>query len=124
MYNNITIVGNVGSDSDLKYTSTGIAVLTFSVAVNKSWGKGENKQTKTTWFKCSLWRERAETMSAYIKKGGKIMVVGEVGVSSFTDKQGQPQASLEINVNTVVLLGDRPDSQGEHAQESTGDLPF
>jgi len=82
-------VGRVGGDAALSYTSTGIALCKFSVAVSKVTGKGEARKEKTTWVRISLWRERAENLSQYIKKGNLVMVIGEIDVSAYTDKQGQ-----------------------------------
>src|SRR5882762_10121301 len=98
------VVGRVGGDAALSYTSTGIALCKFSVAVSKVTGKGEARKEKTTWVRISLWRERAENLSQYIKKGNLVMVIGEIDVSAYTDKQGQPAASLELNANEVKLL--------------------
>src|SRR5258708_21739645 len=95
-FQQVTIVGNVGRDAEMRYTPQGIAVCDFSVAVNKVTGKGENRKEKTTWFNVTVWRERAGTARQYIKKGMKILVVGEIDASPFTNKQRQPAASLEL----------------------------
>jgi single-strand DNA-binding protein len=107
MWQQIIIVGNVGRDPEMTYTQQGIAVCKFSVAVNKVTGKGENRKEKTTWFRVTVWRERAETASQYIKKGARIMVIGEVDVSVYTDKQGQPAATLEVTANDFKFLDRR-----------------
>ena len=133
-FQQVIIVGNVGRDAELKYTPQGVAVCDFSVAVNKVTGKGENRKEKTTWFKVTVWRERAETASQYIKKGMKIMVIGEVDARAYTDKAGQPVASLDLTANDFKFLDSRGDSQGayqagpangstEYAEEP-GDIPF
>jgi len=117
------IVGNVGRDPEMRYTPQGVAVCDFSVAVSKVTGKGENRKEKTTWFKVTVWRERAETASQYIKKGMKIMVIGEVDASAYTNKQGQPVASLELTANDFKFLDSRGggDGQGARANGATGD---
>ncbi len=103
-YQNTTIVGNVGRDAELKYTPQGIAVLKFSVAVNKTIKVGNEKRQTTTWFNVTLWRDRAETLSEYIKSGMQVLVTGEVGISPYIDKAGKPAASLELTANDVKLL--------------------
>lgn len=129
------IVGNVGKDAELSYTPQGIAVAKFSVAVSKVTGRGESKQEKTTWFRVTIWRERAENLSQYIKKGSKIMVIGEVDASAYTNKDGQPTASLELTANDVRFLGSRGDEGGggnfsgnrggnNTEYEEVGDIPF
>jgi single-strand DNA-binding protein len=93
----------------MRYTPQGIAVCSFTVAVNKRTGKGDQRKDDTTWFKVTVWRERAETASQYIKKGMKILVVGEVKATAYLDKGGQPQATLELTANDFKFL----DSKGE-----------
>ena len=103
-YQKITIVGNVGRDAEIAYTRQGIAVLKFSVAVNKTIGKGDDKRQTTTWFNVTLWRERAEALVTYIKAGMQVLVMGEVTVSPYIDKNGKPAASLELTADDVKLL--------------------
>jgi single-strand DNA-binding protein len=114
------IVGNVGKDPEMSYTPQGIAVCKFNVAVNKVTGKGENRKEKTTWFRVTVWRERAETASQYIKKGMKIMVIGEVDASAYTNKNGQPTASLELTANDFKFLDGRGSGEGGDYQGSRG----
>lgn len=128
-YQHTVIVGNVGREPEMSYTPQGIAVCKFSVAVSKVTGKGENRKEKTTWFRCTVWRERAETASQFVKKGMKILVSGEVDVTSYTNKQGQPAATIELTVNDFQFLDSR--TEGEPAAATTGDsaeesqsLPF
>jgi single-strand DNA-binding protein len=103
-YQKITIVGNVGRDAEMAYTRQGIAVLKFSVAVNKTIGKGDDKRQTTTWFNVTLWRERAEALASYIKAGMQVLVMGEVTVSPYIGKDGKPAASLELTADDVKLL--------------------
>jgi single-strand DNA-binding protein len=103
-YQNLTIVGNVGRDAELKYTQAGIAVLKFSVAVNKTVKVGDEKRQTTTWFNVTLWRDRGESLAAYIKAGMQVLVTGEVQVSPYIDKNGKPNASMELTADDVKLL--------------------
>jgi|RhiMetdeSRZDD1v2_1073273.scaffolds.fasta_scaffold2272864_2 single-strand DNA-binding protein len=134
-YQLVTIVGNVGRDPEMNYTPQGVAVCRFSVAVNKVTGKGETRKQKTTWFRVTVWREKAETASQYVKKGMKILVTGEVDISVYTDKQGQPAASLELTARDFQFLDSRGEGEGEfqaarssnsggEAAEDVSDIPF
>jgi single-strand DNA-binding protein len=129
------IIGNVGRDPEFKYTPQGTAVCTFSVAVNKVTGSGENRKEKTTWFRVTVWEKRAETASQYIKKGMKLMVIGEVDASAYLNKQtNQPVASLELTARDFKFLDSRQEGQGGdyqsapsaggYTEEDSGDLPF
>lgn len=113
MYQQITIIGNVGRDPELRFTPQGVAVCDFSVAVNKRIGgqNGGEVRDETTWFRVTCWRQLAETVAKYVKKGRQIMVVGEVAASAYTDKAGQPAATLEITAQTVKFLGTRDENE-------------
>jgi single-strand DNA-binding protein len=122
-YQHVVIVGNVGRDPEMSYTPQGIAVCKFSVAVSKVTGKGENRKEKTVWFRVTVWRERAETASNYIKKGMKILISGEIDVSVYTNKQGQPAATIELTANDFQFLDSRGAGEGgdyEGARSTSG----
>lgn len=123
MYQQLTIVGNVGRDATLKYTSAGVAVCDFSVAVSKVTGSGENKQEKTTWFRVTCWRSLAEIAGEYVKKGAKILCVGEVSASAFVDKSGVQQVSLELNADTFKLLSSRSEMEQRNETRQSEQAP-
>jgi single-strand DNA-binding protein len=137
-FQQIMIIGNVGQDPEFSYTPQGIAVCKFSVAVSKVTGKGEQRKEKTTWFRVTVWRERAETAQQYIRKGKQVMIIGEVAASAYTSKKtNQPEASLEITASEFQFLGGRDagDESGggatraavakpEEYTEDGSDLPF
>jgi len=127
------IVGNVGRDAELNYTPQGVAVAKFSVAVSKVTGKGESRKEKTTWFRVTIWREKAENLHQYIKKGKKLMVVGEIDASAYTNKDGAPTASLELTASDVRFLDSKREGDGEReyeretaggSDEPANDIPF
>lgn len=127
MFQQLIIIGNVGREPEMRYTPQGIAVCDFSVAVNKVIGKGEGKQEQVTWFKVTVWREKAEIASQWIKKGMKIMVIGEVKVSAYIAKDGKAAGSLEVTADEFKFLGDG--TKGEQKPpapkpEEGGDIPF
>ena len=106
MYSKTVLVGNVGSEPEMKYTPSGLPVTTFSLAVNKKWKNGDGQQQeKTTWWRVSVWRQQAEIVSQYVTKGMKVLVEGEdVEARAFTDKAGNLRASLEITAHAVRFL--------------------
>ncbi len=130
MYQNTIIVGHLGTDPEMRYTSAGKPVTNFSVAVNRRWtgADGEAKE-KTTWFRVNAWGQLAETCNQYLKKGRLVLVEGEVDAAAWTDNAGELRASLELRANNVKFLG-RP-TEGEKSSEPVatddedeGDLPF
>lgn len=120
-YQNLTIVGNVGRDAELKYTPQGIAVLKFSVAVNKTIGKGDDKRQTTTWFNTTLWRERAESLAPYVKAGMQVLVTGEVQVSAYIDKNGKAAASMELTADDVKLLTSKQQMEQREGSDEEAD---
>ena len=111
MYQQITIVGNLGRDPEMRYTASGVPVTSFSVAVSKRWTSQDGqRQEKTTWFRVSAWRQLAELASQYLTKGRQVMVVGEVDEPNvWTDQSGNNRASLEITARDIRFLGSRDD---------------
>ena len=120
MYQQLTIVGNVGNDPVMRYTPDGLAVTTFSVAVNRRWKDGHgNTQERTTWFRCSAWGRLAETVHQYMRKGARVMVVGTVDVHTWQDnRSGDPRAQLEVRCDTVRFLDSRQGTAEEEPEEA------
>lgn len=122
MYQSTTIVGNLGSDPEMRYAPSGDPVTSFSVATSKTWTKDGQKQEKTVWWRVSVWGKAAEACSKYLAKGRQVMVVGEVEEPRvFTDKSGNARAALEIKASTVQFLGQKGDNgaHDEHPQATT-----
>lgn len=126
MYSKIVLVGNVGSSPEMRYTPSGVAVASFSLAINKKWKNADGQaQEKTTWYRVSVWRQQAEVVSQYVTKGMKVLVEGEdVEARPFTDREGNNRASLEITANTVRFLSSKGDTAEQASIESSPDIPF
>lgn len=126
MYQEITLVGNIGSEVQMRYTPSGVPVSSFSLAVNKSWNDQEgNRQQKTTWFRVSAWRKLAEITAEHLTKGRQVLVVGEMqDAHAWTDKEGKPQASLEVTAQTIRFLGSRPESETDETPQTEKSHPI
>ena len=121
MYQQITLVGNLGTDPELRYTPSGVPVANFSLAVNKRWtGQDGQRQEKTTWFRVTTWRKQAEICAQHLSKGRQVLVVGEVDEARpWTDNEGNQRASLEVTAHNVTFLGQRGDApMGTNASSS------
>ena len=114
MYQQITLVGNLGNDPEMRYTPNGVPVATFSLAVSRSWNNQDGqRQEKTTWFRVTAWNRDAEVASQYLSKGRQVLIVGEVEESrAFTDRDGNPRASLEVTARLIRFIGSRNDAAG------------
>ena len=105
----VMIIGNLGSDPEMRYTPNNRAVTQFNVAVNQS---TKNQQTgewveETDWFRVSVWGDRAERMAETLRKGNKVFVEGRFKTRQFEGRDGQMRTSLEITADSIVNL-DRP----------------
>ncbi len=109
-FNKIIIVGNLGRDPELKYTSQGQAVCEFSVATSEKRkdSSGELKE-ETTWFRVSCWGKLAEVASRYLAKGRQVYIEGRLRAREWTDKEGKTRTSLEVFTSELKLLGSRND---------------
>lgn len=133
MYQQITIVGNVGREPEMRYTPSGAAVCDFNVAVNERWTSDGQQQEKTTWFRVTCWNKLAEVVNQYVKKGRQVMVVGSIDASAWVGQDGEARATLELRAFTVKFLGGRDDNgTGQQRQSADyagpapdiGDIPF
>ena len=116
--NKVMLVGNLGKDPEVRYTGSGVAVATFSVATNESWKDQEgNPQERTEWHNIVAWRKLAEICGQYLKKGSKIFLEGRLQYRTYDDKNGVKRYVTEIVMNEMVML----DSRGGGAQPGSGD---
>lgn len=106
--NRVFLGGRLTADPELKTTQNQTMVTSFSVAVKRR-GKDENA---TDFIDCVAWRERAEFITRYFRKGSSICVEGVLQKRSYTDKQGATRYAVEVNVDNVYFV----DSKGESAQ--------
>jgi len=125
MYQQITLIGNLGNDPEMRYTPSGVPVASFSLAVNRSWtGQDGQRQDKTTWFRISVWNKQAEIVSQYLSKGRQVLVVGEVEEARpYTDRDGNMRASLEVRAQSVRFLGQRGDAPMGGGNYSNNTMP-
>ena len=106
-------IGRLGKDPEMRYTASGDAVASFSIAVNKSWTRGSDKEQRTTWVNVVAFRKLAEIMGKYLHKGSRIYVSGEFSVRTWEDKEGARRYTTEIIANQMQMLDEKPASSGE-----------
>jgi len=115
----VTVIGHCGGDPELRFTSSGTAVASFSLAntpriksANGEWGDGE-----TLWLRVTAWNKQAEAVAEEVRKGQKLIVVGRLQQKSYKTKDGEDRTSLELTADEVGVVprwadGAKP-SQGE-----------
>jgi single-strand DNA-binding protein len=121
MYQKVVIVGNLGTDPEMRYTPSGQAVTNFNVATNRRWNDNQgNQQEETVWFRISVWGRMAEVCNQYLGKGQRVLVEGQLrpdpetgGPRIWTDQNGQPRASYELTGREVKFLSTRGEGGGD-----------
>jgi single-strand DNA-binding protein len=108
--NKVTLIGNLGNDPEVRSTTGGNRVATFSLATSRSWNDASgSKQEKTEWHRCVVWNTKssqlADIVEKYVKKGDKLYVEGRIEYRQWQDKDGQTRYSTEINVRELIMLG-------------------
>ncbi len=134
--NKMIVIGNVGSDPEMRYTPNGNAVTTFSVAASRRWNSAEGEQREETeWFRVNAWRRLAETCNQYVTKGMKVYVEGRLKSSPYITRDGEARAGNEIHAFEVQFLNrpgqqgapggpGQPEGQGPGQQDDLEDLPW
>ena len=130
--NNLTIIGNLTKDPELRTTSNGISVCSFTVAVNRR--RQQEGQPEADFFNVTAWRERGEMCAKFLQKGKKVCVVGAVSVRTWETENGKHGASLEVTADTIEFLSPRasdPEQSPAPVDAQTGmevvytdELPF
>jgi single-strand DNA-binding protein len=108
--NKVMLIGNLGSDPEVRSTNGGNRVATFSLATSRTWNDASGaKQEKTEWHRCVVWNSKVSTLAdiveRYVKKGDKLYVEGRIEYRQWQDKDGQTKYSTEINVRELIMLG-------------------
>ncbi|MCZ0940629.1 MAG: single-stranded DNA-binding protein [Caldilineaceae bacterium] len=127
MYQQITLIGNLGGDPTMQLMQDGTPVTSFSVATNRRWRTQDGTtQEETIWFSISVWERQAELCNQYLTKGKRVLVVGEMREpSTWTDREGNSRASLEVRARTVRFLSPRDGAQGIAPDQGEGEeIPF
>ena len=110
--NKILIIGNLGSDPEMRYTPNGNPVTSFTVATNRRYkaSDGENRE-ETEWFRISAWNRLAETCNQYLQRGSKVYVEGRLSSRTYVGNDGETRVSLDVNASEVRFI----DSRGANA---------
>jgi len=124
--NKIMLIGNVGSDPEMRYTPNGKAVTSFRMATNYRYsGPDGERREETEWFRVSVWGKQAESCNQFLSKGRRVYVEGRLHSRNWEGQDGQMRTSLEVSANRVIFL-DRaaPVSLAEEGELEPEDLPF
>jgi len=119
--NKVQLIGNLGGDPELRQTSSGIAVCSFSLATTEKWDGNE----KTEWHKIVAWKRLAETCGQYLTKGSTVYVEGKIQTREWEDKDGNKRWTTEVTARDVqFLITKRTGAAAPTADASTANIPF
>ena len=122
--NKVQLIGNLTRDPELKYTGTGMAVATFTIATNRSWttDTGEKKE-EADFTRLVAWNKLAEICGQLLKKGRKVYVEGRLSNRSYQDKDGVTKYISEVVINDMILLDSRGAGEGVSEGPETFEVP-
>ena len=112
MLNHITIMGRLTRDPELRRTGSGVAVASFTVAVDRDFGGRDGGEKETDFIDCVAWRQTGEFVSKYFTKGRMIVVSGRLQIRSWTDKDGNKRRTAEVVADNCYFGDSKRDSDG------------
>ena len=112
MLNHITIMGRLVRDPELRRTGTGIAVTSFTVAVDRDFGSRDGGERETDFIDCVAWRSTGEFISKYFTKGSMIVVSGRLQIRNWNDKEGNKRRSAEVVADNVYFGESKRSNEG------------
>ena len=121
-FNKVILIGNMTADPELKQTAGGVSVCSFSIAVNRRFAKADQGQQNVDFINIVTWRQQAEFVSRYFKKGNPILICGQLQTRSWNDNQGQKRYTTEVVADEVSFVASAAQSasQGSSSQTPAG----
>lgn len=116
MLNSVCLVGRTTKDPELRYTPSNVAVATFSLAVNRNF-KDANGERETDFINCVIWRQQAENLANWAKKGALIGITGRIQTRSYENQQGQRVYVTEVVAENFQMLESRAAREGSTANQ-------
>nr|DAQ77060.1 MAG TPA: Single strand binding protein [Caudoviricetes sp.] len=112
MINNVTLVGRLTRDPELRYTPSNIAITAFNMAVNRNF-KNQDGNREADFINCMIWRQQAENFANWVKKGNLVGITGRIQTRSYDNQQGQRVYVTEVVADTFQLLEKRDNSANQ-----------
>ena len=112
MLNHIVIMGRLTRDPELRRTGSGTAVASFTIAVDRDFGKSENGEKETDFIDCVAWRQTGEFVSKYFTKGRMAVVSGRLQIRTWNDKEGNKRRTAEVVADNVYFGDSKRDGEG------------
>ena len=120
MLNHITIMGRMTRDPELRRTGSGVAVASFTLAVDRDFSGRDGGEKEVDFIDCVAWRHTGEFVSKYFTKGQMAVASGRLQIRSWTDKDGNKRRTAEVVADNVYFAGSKPDGNSSHGGSSYG----
>ncbi len=122
--NKVILIGNLGRDPEIRYTSGGTPVANFTMATTERWNdpSGERKE-RTEWHRIVVWGKQAEIVGEYLRKGRQVYVEGQLQTREWTDREGNKRYTTEVRAQRVQMLGRRDDQPHATPADVAGSQP-
>jgi len=101
MSSNVTLIGNLTMDPELRFTPSGIAMARIGLAVNRRYQRDGEWQEQTSFFYGTVWREQAEQVAESLQKGARVIISGQMEQRTWQDKEGQDRESIEVRIDEI-----------------------
>ena len=118
-FNKVILIGNMTADPELKQTTGGISVCSFSIAVNRRFAKADQGQQNVDFINIVTWRQQAEFVARYFKKGNPILICGQLQTRTWSDNQGQKRYATEVVADEVSFVAPASQTAGAPAGGSS-----
>jgi single-strand DNA-binding protein len=123
-FNKVILVGNLGNDPEVRYSQSGSAITTISVATSESWkDKNGEQQERTEWHRVKFFGRLAEIAGEYLKKGRQVYIEGSLRTEKYTDKNGVEKYATDIIANEMQMLGGTPGGAERGERSGGGERP-
>lgn len=120
--NKVILIGNLGSDPEVRYLEGGSTVARFNIATSEAYtNKGGERVEQTEWHRIELWDRLAQIAEKYLRKGNSVYIEGRIRSENWTDKEGQQRTGITIRANNMTLLGGSNTGGGDNEQPSPGE---
>lgn len=122
-WNRVELIGNITRDIEMRYTPSGAAVATFSIATNRTFVTDGEKREEAEFHRCVAWNKLAELCQQLLKKGNRVFVSGRLSNRSWQTPEGQTKYITEIVVEDMLVLTNKGADSGEYSSEESAPVP-
>ncbi len=123
--NKVMIIGHLGQDPEMRYTTSGRPVTNLSVATSRTWNTSDGeRRSETEWFTVVAWGKLAETCNQYLVKGRQVYIEGRLQTRHWEDADGKRRTAVEIVANEMIMLGKRGSTSDSSPEKDTEEDEF